>query len=105
MFKVMFFLWRRPDLTRRQFIEHYEQGHVPLSYQTVPPAVDFRRNYPLWDGPLEPTSVFGLPPFDGMTELFHYDRTGFEAQLAAVKVAPAGRRQAEGEGGVRGGGV
>jgi hypothetical protein len=100
MFKVAFFLWRRADFDRERFINYYEHQHAVLSMRIIPQPLDFRRNYPLWDqaqlSGSEPC-VFAMEPFDVMTELFHTDQSGFQAQVSTVTRSPAKELMAEDE--------
>jgi hypothetical protein len=57
MFKVIFFLWKRAGMSRGEFINYYEVSHANLGKHEdgsgellVPIAIDYRRNYPLWNG-------------------------------------------------------
>jgi hypothetical protein len=102
MFKVIFFLWRRADFTREMFVDYYERTHNFLGTRLVPPRpTDYRRTYPGWSPEFLAsgrTAVFGLPPFDVMTELWHEDRSGFEGQLQTVTRSPTKELMAEDEG-------
>jgi hypothetical protein len=100
MFKVVFFLWRRADFDRQRFIDYYETRHAVLSHRIVPQPNDFRRNYPFWGKDVHSASggaVFGMAPFDVMTELFHDNRSGFQAQLDTVTHSPAKELMAQDE--------
>jgi hypothetical protein len=100
LFKVAFFLWRRTDFDRDRFIDYYENRHAVLSHQLIPQPLDFRRNYPVWGQDLLSRSrpgVFGMEPFDVMTELFHADRSSFAAQVTTVTKSPARELMAEDE--------
>jgi hypothetical protein len=100
MFKVAFFLWRRSDFNRARFIDYYENRHAVLSMRIIPQPLDFRRNYPIWDDAQLSRArpcVFGMEPFDVMTELFHTDQSGFAAQVSTVTRSPAKELMAEDE--------
>jgi hypothetical protein len=47
MTKLLILIWRKPGLTRAEFIDYYEQHHAPLARQLVPAiaAAQYRRNY------------------------------------------------------------
>lgn len=47
MSKLIILLWRKPGLSRQEFMDYYEQHHAPLARQLVPEiaAADYRRNY------------------------------------------------------------
>ncbi|WP_319798858.1 EthD domain-containing protein [Nitrobacter sp.] len=93
MFKIVFFLWRRPELNRVQFIDYYENHHAPLGSSLSPPMPDYRRNYPIWiDGPRE-----ALGGFDVMTEIWHDNRATFDMQISGMQVSPNREIMAEDE--------
>jgi len=101
MFKLVFFLWRRHDFSHEQYRDYYENIHAVLgSTIALPRAQDFRRNYPLWPADLlslEKPAVFGMAPFDSMTELWHASRSNFDAQVATVTRSPVKEQMAEDE--------
>ncbi|WP_340315461.1 EthD domain-containing protein [Rhizorhabdus argentea] len=43
--KVMCLLRRKPGLSLEEFIEYYENKHVPLILRILPYQADYRRNY------------------------------------------------------------
>lgn len=47
MFKVIALMKKRAELTREQFIDYYENHHVPLACRLLPMAPDYRRSYAL----------------------------------------------------------
>lgn len=48
MYKLMMLLKKRPDLTREQFIDHYDNRHVPLMHSLLKRgAAVHRRNFVL----------------------------------------------------------
>ena len=87
MFKQVFFLWKRLDLSTQQFKAHYERNHAPLASGLFPALLlDYRRNYPRWAS--ETRAAAG--GFDVMTEIWCEDRGAFEA-LRAGLMQPAVR--------------
>jgi hypothetical protein len=75
MFKIMVTCKKRKDLSRAEFIDYYENKHLPLARELCPPLYKHRRNYVISDHPfLE--AVFGDRtgeeelPFDVISELF-----------------------------------
>lgn len=110
MFKVIVFLKRKEGLTRQEFIDYYEKRHSELVRKHLPPILDYRRNYPVFDDPLNFSGVFddpanysengALPPqedYDVITEITFADRSGFEALMTALRTPPAGPIIAEDE--------
>ncbi|HEV7975679.1 EthD domain-containing protein [Amycolatopsis sp.] len=96
MFKVVFFLWRRADFSRAQFIDYYENSHANLTKHDgtdellVPKALDYRRNFPIWRTEQHP--VFDGPHFDVMTEMWFNRQSEFEEQLKTVTTSPGKER-------------
>jgi hypothetical protein len=46
MFKIIMLLKKRADITRQEFIEHYDHVHVPLMHRLLPQgAAVHRRNF------------------------------------------------------------
>lgn len=81
MLKAIALLTRKSELTREEFIEHYERSHVPLILRSFPQIVECRRNFvDLTDARRMP----GVPDpgFDCITEMWFKDRTGYEERLA-----------------------
>ena len=87
MFKLVMLLRKRPDITREQFIDHYDNRHVPLmhSLQAKGAAVH-RRNF------VVPPEAGSRPEYDAIVEIFYEDLA--TAQGAASAIAdPEVRRQ------------
>lgn len=75
MLKVVTLIKRRPDLTREQFREYYENNHVPLINSKFGRYfLDYRRNYLIGD-----EAETGNPDFDVVTECWMKDRETMEA--------------------------
>lgn len=79
MLKAYYFLWRRPDMTRAEFIDYYENIHANLIFDNLPRALDFRRNYPLWREQHE--NYVGSCPFDVLTAITYSDKAAFEEAM------------------------
>lgn len=45
MYKILLFVKRKSGLTRKEFIDYYENRHVPLVLKTVSNARLYRRNF------------------------------------------------------------
>lgn len=50
--KVMVLLKRKPGMSMEEFIDYYENHHVPLILRILPFQIDYRRNYVRQDGAL-----------------------------------------------------
>ena len=78
MFKVLLLMKRRPGLSLAEFIEHYEQVHVPLAERNARGLLHYARHYlhP------SPTDLYGNevgePEYDVLTELGYESREAFE---------------------------
>ena len=71
MFKVMFFLYRRSDLTPEQFVDYSKQTHVPLVAQ-VPGLARYVVNHTI-------ANPFGAPgTCDAVAELWFESMAGFQ---------------------------
>lgn len=81
-FKILAFLARKPSLTTEQFIDHYENHHVPLICSLGAPPPTYKRNYLLRDQPLLPGDAIA---FDVVTEQVFADRAAFESWLAIMR--------------------
>lgn len=81
--KFVMLIWRKPGLTHEAFRDYYETRHAPLGARLLPPAADYRRNFPL-DGASAP-----LGGFDVVTEVWHTGQLAFERQIAARQLSPA----------------
>ncbi|MGO4200996.1 EthD domain-containing protein [Rhodococcus sp. TAF43] len=82
MFKAVALLARKPELTREQFIEHYETVHAPLILRSFPTLKAYRRNFVDLTDSIRAPGVAD-PSFDVITEMWFEDRAGYDAMLAA----------------------
>jgi uncharacterized protein (TIGR02118 family) len=90
MTKLVALLKRRRDLSFNEFMDYYENQHVPLALDLVEGAVRYVRRY------LRPISNPGSrtplePAFDAITELWFPNQEAFErtmARLTDPDVAP-----------------
>ena len=72
MYKVVAFLKRKHGMSRAEFIDYYENHHVPLILSIAPPPPVYRRNYLM-------SVARGVGfDFDVMTEIAFADQTAFE---------------------------
>lgn len=86
MFKVLIFARRRPDLDRQTFISLYETQHMTLSDRlvadgTLPPMVDYRRNYVI---KTHDANIGSPPDFDVVTEAWFENEAAFSANREGV---------------------
>lgn len=86
MLKAYYFLWRRPGMTRDEFIEYYEEIHVDLIVSNLPRASDFRRNYPAWQH--NHADHLGTLPFDVLTAITYQSRASFEEAMRVYHSPP-----------------
>lgn len=108
MFKVIAFMNRKAGLTRQQFIDYYENNHQKLAREILPPITDYRRNYPVYDDPLNFAGAFvdesndaaadnAAQNYDVITEMSFKDRNDFEQFLGALRDPEIARRIMEDE--------
>ena len=84
MFKVIALIKAKPDISREQFVAHYEQRHVPLVLRLMPQVADYRRNYVEIEGAYLASGVPALD-FDAVTELRYRCRADYEAAVALLQ--------------------
>lgn len=82
MLKVIALLTRNPNLTREQFIEHYESIHAPLILQSFPQIRKYRRNFVNLTDTRRAPGVPN-PTFDVLTEMWFESRETYSEMLAA----------------------
>ena len=80
MFKVFAYLTRRPGTTREEFIDYYENHHVPLVLSLASMPRVYKRNYVVSGDAADPGS--SATDFDVVTEMIWDDRAGFEEWIA-----------------------
>jgi hypothetical protein len=92
MIKVVIFMKKKPELSRAQLIDYYENSHVPLIMKhTGSYMLDYRRSYPDWDNPISFSKNFDfnddMTPehdFDVITEMWVKDRATLDEMFAAA---------------------
>ncbi len=92
MIKIVIFIKKKPELSREQLIDYYENSHVPLIMkQSGPYMLDYRRSYPDWSDPISFSRNFDfnddMTPdhdFDVITEIWVKDRATLNAMFAAA---------------------
>jgi hypothetical protein len=75
MQKGIYFLQRRPGVTREEFITYYETVHRPLIMANLPRPLDFRRHFPVWSPSAQTRSADGR--FDSLTAITYESRQAF----------------------------
>jgi hypothetical protein len=88
MFRVFGFLTKRDGLGMQEFIDYYENKHVPLICSLAPLPIIYKRRY-LGE---RLTADDGEIDFDVMTELVFADRQAFEAWMAELAKPGVGVR-------------
>jgi uncharacterized protein (TIGR02118 family) len=99
MLKAIVLLKRRADLSVEQFIDHYENRHVPLVREVLPTIGKYVRNY------LDTVSVSAgrqdgsapLPYFDVITELWFDGDGAYQDFVNALSDPEISRRLQEDE--------
>ena len=99
MLKAIVLLKRKADLSSAQFIDHYENRHVPLVREVLPTIGKYVRNY------LDTESVSagrqeGDGPslyFDVITELWFDDQPAYDSFIEALYDPEVSRRLQEDE--------
>ncbi len=99
MLKAVVLLKRKADLSIEQFIDHYENRHVPLVREVLPTIGKYVRNY------LDLVSVSSgrqegdapTPYFDVITELWFDDGAAYQAFVDALSDPEVSRRLQEDE--------
>jgi hypothetical protein len=100
--KGVVLLKRKPGLTRQEFIEHYENRHVPLVRSLLTSIGGYTRNYldltPVASGGAVGAELPGDPPdFDVITELRFAGKAEYDAFLSALADPEVARRLREDE--------
>ncbi len=77
MLKLVALITAKPDISRADFISHYETTHAPLVQSLLPMIAEYRRSY------VDRSAVSGTEPpslgFDVMTELWFEDQDALDA--------------------------
>jgi uncharacterized protein (TIGR02118 family) len=94
-FKAMAVMAKKPGLSKAEFIDYYENHHVPL-IRGMFDIAEYRRSYVDLTGAIMAPGV-AQPDFDVVTELWFKDRTGYEAMLAGPNDPEITKRIADDE--------
>jgi uncharacterized protein (TIGR02118 family) len=83
MIKMVTLIPRKKDMSREEFIDYYENQHVPLVMELFPQIKKCTRNYPSTDN-FHYISSASLPkvPFDAVTEHWYADQTSYNEMMA-----------------------
>jgi EthD domain len=93
VFQILGFLCKRDGMPTADFIDYYENHHVPLILSLAPAPAVYKRHY-LAD---TDSSNVGSIDFDVITELQWLCRKDFERWIEALGSAEAGERVATDE--------
>jgi uncharacterized protein (TIGR02118 family) len=80
-FKAMAVMAKKPGLSKSEFIDYYENHHVPLIKSMFGGIAEYRRSYVDLTGAILAPEV-EKPDFDVVTELWFKTRGDYEAMLA-----------------------
>jgi len=77
MLKLVALITAKPEISRADFIRHYETTHAPLVQSLLPMIAEYRRSY------VDRSAASGSGPlslgFDVMTELWFQDQDALDA--------------------------
>lgn len=95
MLKILSYLVKRDTMATEEFIDYYENHHVPLILSLAPPPAVYKRHY------LQRGDEINIGEahidFDVVTEQVFADREAFESWLGLVTQGDAGERVAADE--------
>jgi hypothetical protein len=95
MFRILSYLTKRDGMASDEFVDYYENHHVPMILSLAPPPSVYKRHY------LQRSDAFNIGEagidFDVVTEAAFADRAAFESWVGAVTAGDAGARVAEDE--------
>lgn len=94
MLKLVTLIPRKPGTTRDQFIDHYENRHVPLTHSHFSQFCRYVRNYPT-GGNLHYAGMSAIPdaPFDAIIERWFESHADFDAMMCQFAADPEVARQ------------
>ena len=100
MIKLIMLLKKRADLTREQFMDYYDNHHVPFMHSIVPVgAAVHRRNYIVASesGSEHEVTSQAEDGCDVIVEVFYESRQAAEAAMKALAEPETARRMKEDE--------
>ncbi|WP_173008287.1 EthD domain-containing protein [Mycolicibacterium sp. P1-18] len=95
MFKVLSYLAKRDGMATEEFVDYYENHHVPLILSVGPVPTVYKRHY-LHHGDAVDVGA-GEIDFDVVTEVAFPDRSAFTSWMEAVGTGDVGDRVAADE--------
>lgn len=95
MLKILSYLVKREGMATEDFVDYYENHHVPLILSLAPPPAVYKRHY-LQRGDVVNIGEAGID-FDVVTEQVFADRAAFSSWIQAVTAGDAGERVAADE--------
>ena len=93
--KILSYLVKRDGMVTEEFVDYYENHHVPVILSLAPPPMVYKRHY-LQRGDAVNIGEAGID-FDVVTEQVFADRAAFQSWIAAVTAGDAGERVAADE--------
>lgn len=95
MLRILSYLAKRDGMSADEFVDYYENRHVPLILSLAPPPAVYKRHY------LERGDAVNIGEaaidFDVVTEQVFTDREAFRSWIEAVTAGDAGARVAADE--------
>ena len=90
MIKLVTLIPRKPGMSREDFIDYYENRHVPLAYGLFPQIAKYTRNYAHGEN-LHYAGRAGAVtvPYDRVTEHWFKDRAAYDDMMAQFATDPA----------------
>ena len=91
MFKLIVTCKKREGMPLDEFIDYYENKHLPLARDIFPPVYMHRRNYVLPDHPFydflsdDRATNGSTPPFDCVTEIFFETEEDARTCMSAMR--------------------
>ncbi len=95
MLKLLSYLRMRDGMTAEEFVDYYENHHVPLILSLAPAPTVYKRHYVLRGDSLNISEA--AIDFDVVTELQWTHRDAFQDWMHAVSTGVGGERVAEDE--------
>jgi hypothetical protein len=95
MFTVFAFLAKRDEISMQEFIDYYENKHIPLILTLAPAPLVYKRRYLIRDQEL--TKSGNVVDYDVMTELGFADQEAFAAWTGKLFAPGIAERVAEDE--------
>jgi hypothetical protein len=93
--RILSNLVKRDDMATEEFVDYYENHHVPLIVSLAPPPVVYKRHY-VQRGDAVNIGEAAID-FDVVTEQVFADRAAFQSWIDSVTAGDAGERVAADE--------